>query len=93
MHVKSSYNVIDLHGNKIFPDKNFTIKQIGVKAKCERNFCGFYFSKDQLDQSFRPDGSWCIVWQVEYFDNVSGLKALPYSENDYQKVEFKHFKI
>ena len=93
MHVKSSYIVIDLHGNKIFSDQNFKIKHINVKNKGEEFFWGFWFTKDQMNKSFRPDGSWCIVWQVEYFDNVSGLKALPYSENDYQKVKFKHFQI
>ena len=91
MHVKFSYDVIDLQGNRIFHKEK--IKGINVKNKSEQFFSGYLFSKDHMNKSFRPDGSWCIVWQVEYLDNVSGLKALPYSVNDYQMVKFKHFQI
>ena len=85
MCVKFSRKILDNTGNTIF-DKH-KIRDIDVDTKGEEHFWGFWFTKDDINESVRSDGSMCIAWEVEYFGNLCDLKALSCVENDCHKVE------
>ena len=85
IYVRFLYKLIDGEENTSY--SNQTIEFIDVNAKTKKkNVCGFWIpNSDILNEYIRPDGSLRIAWQVECFDNVCGLKALPCPENDHQQ--------
>ena len=86
MRVKFSCNIVDLERNT--SSSNQITKDIDVSSKCRVKIYDFWFSKDGvLNRSIFPDGSLRIVWQVEYFDNFLGIKALPSVEIDFDYRE------
>jgi hypothetical protein len=84
MNVKFSFNLIDDGGNTCYCYQKIKDIKVSAKGRIRALCCNIEKTLINNRKAIRKDDSLCIIWQIEYFDNIYNRDAIPIAENDYQ---------
>ena len=90
MRVELSFKFVDDEGNSSYSGEGMgDVNNMCITKSNKWAICYYVEKATVFDKCIRPNGSLCIVWQIEYFSDIFDWKYLPCVEGvDQLKVKF-----